>query len=128
MLRIRAVEEDDDSRREDLLVMNGLPRHIGQARALAPFLKFLAIVELQCGTDTIRERLQLNAGGDRAGRTDDDPGLTRKKQDVYTERTRPLLERYRKLGVPIIPVRVTAQTMPQDIIPNLRSMKGWPGK
>jgi predicted class III extradiol MEMO1 family dioxygenase len=42
------------------------------------------------------------------------------KQELFAERTRPLLEYYHEQGVAIIPVVVTAQTMPQDIVPNLR--------
>jgi adenylate kinase len=113
-------------RHEDLLVMNGLPRHVGQARAIALYLRFLAIIELQCSPDTIRARLQLNAGGDRAERTDDDPGFVRMKLELFEERTRPMLEYYREYGVPIIPVTVTAQTLPQDIVPDLRPIKAWP--
>jgi len=115
-------------RREDLLVMNGLPRHIGQARAIAPYLRFLAIIELRCSPETIRTRLQGNVGGDRDGRIDDDPELVRMKLELFEERTRPLLEYYRVNGVPVIPVTVTAQSIPQDIVPNLKSIQTWPGK
>lgn len=113
-------------RQEDLLVMNGLPRHIGQARAIAPYLRFLAIVELRCSPETIRARLQGNIGGDRAERNDDDPGFVRLKLELFEERTRPLLEYYRQHGVPVIPMTVTAQTLPQDIVPNLKPIKAWP--
>jgi adenylate kinase family enzyme len=46
----------------DLLVMNGLPRHIGQAEALSEMLQFVAIVHLECSAETVWERLQSNAG------------------------------------------------------------------
>src|SRR5512144_3141650 len=49
----------------DLLVMNGLPRHVGQAEDLEAHLEFLAVFSLQCSAETVWERLQRNTGGDR---------------------------------------------------------------
>jgi adenylate kinase len=113
-------------RSEDLLVMNGLPRHIGQAQALSQLLRFRAIVELQCSPETISARLQLNAGGDRTGRTDDNLGLVQKKLALFGQRTRPLLAYYSERGVPVMPVAVTTGTTPQEIVPNLKALAALP--
>lgn len=107
----------------DLLIMNGLPRHIGQAEALADLLQFRAIIQLQCSAKIVRERLQGDAGGDRTGRTDDSVTLVERKLTVFAERTRPLLTWYQQKGVPLIPIAVDAETRPPDILPLLEGTK-----
>jgi adenylate kinase len=107
----------------DWLIMNGLPRHIGQAQALTPFVRIAAIVDLRCSARTIGARLHSDPGGDRAGRTDDTPELLQAKLTLFAERTRPLLDYYCASGVPVIPIVVTPETRPHDIVADLRAMK-----
>lgn len=107
----------------DLLIMNGLPRHTGQADSMAGYLQFAAIVHLQCSAETVWERLQNDAGGDRADRIDDTVALVEQKLAVFAERTKPLLAWYQRLGVPLIQVAVGAQTRPSEILPLLERMK-----
>jgi adenylate kinase len=99
----------------DLLVMNGLPRHAGQADAIAPFLKVLAIVHLQCSAEVVLERLQRNSGGDRTHRIDDTLALVQRKMATFAERTQPLLRLYQEQGVPVIPVAVKEHTRPAEV-------------
>jgi adenylate kinase len=108
---------------EDMLVMNGLPRHAGQAQNLVNTLKFAAIVDLRCSAEVVWERLQSNAGGDRTARADDGVTLVQQKLNVFADRTRPLLAWYQQRGVPLIPVAVGAQTRPADIMPVLERAK-----
>ncbi len=108
---------------EDLLVMNGLPRHSGQAEALADYLQFVAIVQMECSAEIVWERLQCNAGGDRTDRTDDAVALVERKLAVFAERTQPLLTWYQQLGVPLVPIAVGVQTLPSDILPLLERVK-----
>jgi adenylate kinase len=96
----------------DTLVMNGLPRHAGQAEALAPLVDFVSVVELNCSAATVWERLHSNAGGDRADRTDDEITLVEKKLTVFAARTQPLLNWYRSRGVPCIRLAVGPDTQP----------------
>jgi adenylate kinase len=103
-------------RPEDMLVMNGLPRHAGQARDLAGSLRFAAIVDLQCSAAVVWERLRSNVGGDRSDRGDDTVTLVQRRLSLFAERTRPLLAWYRQRGVPEIRVVVGAQTRPADIV------------
>ena len=107
----------------DVLVMNGLPRHTGQADAMAGLLQFVAVVYLQCSAEIVWERLQRDAGGDRAERTDDTVARVEQRLAVFAERTQPLLAWYRRLGVPSIQVAIGAQTRPSDILPLLESVK-----
>ena len=91
-----------------LLVLNGLPRHKEQAEGLAGILAVERIVRLEADAEVIRDRFRLDPGGDRAGRADDTVEAVRKRIADYRERTLPLLEYYRRRGVPVVTVRVTA--------------------
>lgn len=55
------------ARPTDLLVLNGLPRHVAQAEALVPCVTIIAVIELRCEPGTVVERLRRDSGGDRAG-------------------------------------------------------------
>lgn len=98
-----------------LLILDGLPRHSGQATALEPILDVVAVVHLQADAATICERLRRNSGGDRTGRTDDDLALVERKLAIFTERTLPLWDHYRRRGALILTVPVTVTTTPAAI-------------
>ncbi|MBI5396985.1 MAG: nucleoside monophosphate kinase [Verrucomicrobia bacterium] len=101
---------------DDLLILNGLPRHSGQAEALEPFLYVVAVVSLECSPAIIRERIRLNAGGDRAARTDDHDALLEKKLAIFSARTRALISCYRERGVRVITIAVDVGTQPAEIV------------
>jgi adenylate kinase len=101
---------------KDLLIMNGLPRHIGQAEALASRIRFMAVLQLRCSPDTVRRRLLQNSGGDRSLRTDDDLALVERKLVVYERRTAPLVDYYRSMGIPVIRFTVSVQSDPGAIL------------
>lgn len=105
---------------EDVLLMNGLPRHVGQALALDPRLRGVAVVQLVCDAATVIERLRRDSGGDRAGRRDDDPALVARKLAIFAERTRPLVEHYRGRGARIFSVPVGVATTPREIRERLK--------
>jgi adenylate kinase family enzyme len=92
----------------DWLVLNGLPRHAGQAETLTAWVRVVAVVELACDAATVHARLRADAAGDRAGRRDDDLPLVARKLALYAERTAPLVAWYRARGVPIVTVPVSA--------------------
>lgn len=93
---------------EDMIVLNGLPRHEGQAEGLAGLLAVERIILLEADAAVIRHRLRLDPGGDRAGRPDDAVEAVQKRLGDYRKRTLPLLEYYRQRGVPVVTIRVTA--------------------
>ena len=93
-----------------LFVLNGLPRHVGQAEDVDRLVNVEAVVELACPPDVVRERIRTNAGGDRTGRIDDDLDAVRCKLAIYSERTAPLIEHYRKLGSQIVSIAIAADT------------------
>lgn len=100
---------------DDLLILNGLPRHAGQADALEPLLDVVAVVHLECTADTVRERIRLDTGGDRMARSDDHDVLLEKKLAIFAERTQALTAHYRAHGVPVIKIEVAVETQPADI-------------
>jgi adenylate kinase len=98
--------------RGELVVLNGLPRHVGQARALAPLAQVIGVVVLRCDAETVRARLARDTGGDRAGRVDDDAGAVAAKLEIFRERTAPLASFYRAGGARLVDVPVTADQSP----------------
>ena len=91
---------------QTIVVLNGLPRHVGQARAIDAILDIRAVVCLDCSGETVARRLETNVGGDRSGRVDDALEQVRKKLDIYHGRTSPLVEHYRQKGVRIETIQV----------------------
>jgi adenylate kinase len=98
-----------------LIILNGLPRHIGQAHDVDDVVNITALVHLNCPAKVIHDRVRTNAGGDRHGRTDDHPEHVTRKHRLFEQRTRPLLDHYRTAGARIIEIDVTPITTPADI-------------
>lgn len=101
--------------RRTMVVMNGLPRHVGQADAVDAIVDVVAVVQLRCSGEIILERLRNNVGGDRAGRVDDDLESVRRKLALFSERTTPLLDHYRNAGIGIQTLDVTAAMTPAQV-------------
>jgi adenylate kinase len=100
---------------ETRVVLNGLPRHVGQARALATVVDVEMVVELVCSPETVWERIRQNTGGDRTGRADDDQESVRRKLAIYSARTAPLVEHYRTSGCRIESIEVTGQSTAEHV-------------
>lgn len=106
----------------DALVLNGLPRHAGQARDLEGLVRVVAVVSLVCSPDVIIPRIRRDVGGDRAGRDDDDAHAVRRRLEIYAARTAPLVEHYRAAGARVYEVRVAADTTAVDAWAALSAM------
>jgi adenylate kinase family enzyme len=111
-----------------LVVLNGLPRHVGQAEAIDRIVRVEAVVWLVCPAEVVIRRIRGNAGGDRAGRTDDGLSAVREKLATFTRRTAPLVEHYRALGTPVEPVPVAAATTSDDLWALLNRWHALPGR
>jgi adenylate kinase len=96
--------------RNTLVVLNGLPRHAGQAAAVANTLAVRSVVSLDCSAETVRARIAANTGGDRTQRTDDDLEAIQRKLQIFAERTAPLVAYYRAQGVRLLRLAVAAET------------------
>jgi len=101
---------------DDLVVLNGLPRHVDQARDVDRLADITVVVRLACSADVVRRRIRLNAGGDRAGRVDDDAAAVERKMLLYEERTLPLVEHYRDRGAEIRTIPIAMDTDPYAIL------------
>jgi adenylate kinase len=91
------------------LVLNGLPRHVGQARSLDSIAHVHTVVALVCSPEVVMRRIATNAGGDRGERTDDGQADVRRKLTIYAERTAPLVDHYRQQGAQVVELTVTAE-------------------
>jgi len=99
-----------DAAADTLIVLNGLPRHVGQAGRMARLVRMWAVVHLRCPEEVVLARVRRDAGGDREGRDDDDQARLSRKLAVFRERTEPLLAYYRERGVEVIRLDVGAET------------------
>ena len=113
--------KEQDIGGQDIIILNGLPRHAGQARGVGEILSVILIVALECTAEITHERILKNIGGDRAERTDDSVAEIARKLEIYAARTRPLLDHYRKSGIPCHSVPVGVATTPADILMLLNS-------
>ncbi len=98
-----------------LVVLNGLPRHTGQAHAVDRILDVREVVWLRCTAETVLARIAGNVGGDRGGREDDDPPSVRRKLERFHARTAPLLDHYRARGTRITTIEVTPALTAQQM-------------
>ncbi len=98
-----------------LVVLNGMPRHEGQAKGIEDILDVICVFELACGKQAVIERIQRDTGGDRAGREDDLPELVEQKLKIYSRQTRPMLDYYKEKGVPVLTADVTVVSTAADI-------------
>ncbi len=100
---------------QDFIVMNGLPRHLGQAERVDRLVVISLVVLLECPTEIVHRRIRTNTGGDRQGRPDDSPAEIENKLRLYRERTRPLVDFYKRKAVPVIEVSIGAGSTPAEI-------------
>jgi len=96
------------------LVLNGLPRHVGQARALTATAQVEHVVVFECDAEAVRARVARRTRGeglDHAGRDDDAPDAIARKLAIYDAETGPLVAFYeRQPGVRVTRLRVEAGT------------------
>jgi adenylate kinase family enzyme len=92
--------------RGEYLILNGLPRHAGQAEALGSLIKVKEVINLDCSAEVVRHRIANNECNDRALRKDDSADEIERKLKIFKNRTLPLLDYYRKQGVPILSIRI----------------------
>jgi len=118
---LMAFLEKSGAAQGDLLVLNGFPRHLGQAVGLSSHIQVEMVVVLEAGAGVIMERIRRNAGRDRADRLDDSEQDMRRKLEIFRTRTIPLMEYYREAGIPVVPISVAVDTRPEDILIRLGS-------
>ncbi len=105
---LRAFIEDNHIGLDDLIILNGLPRHAGQAAALEPIVNVTAVIVLDCAAPTVLDRISADTGGDRGGRIDDTLEQVKRKLEIFNEKTLPLVQFYRTRDTTIIHIEVGA--------------------
>ncbi len=80
----------------DILVLDGIPRNLAQAKALDPYLEVLKVIHLVCrDVDAMVMRMRRRAL--KENRLDDaDEKVIRRRFDVYQRETAPVIEFYPK--------------------------------
>lgn len=110
-----------------ILVLNGLPRHLDQARDMAGIVRVGAVVVLECTAEDIVERIRSNTGGDRSDRTDDGIEMVGKKLEIFYQRTLPLIDFYERAGCMVVRSTVsassTADQVYQQLLPDFQFRK-----
>jgi len=114
--------EEQNVGARDIVVLNGLPRHAGQARNVGELLNVILVVALECTAEVVHERIAVNSGGDRTERTDDSVAEIARKLEIYAARTLPLLDHYRSEGAQRCRVPVDVETTPSDILETLGNL------
>ncbi len=108
----------------DWVVLNGLPRHIGQAEDVDRLLAVRMVVYLECSAAVVHARIAADSGGDRRGRVDDTPTDIARKLDIFRDRTLPLVDHYCSLDVPVVRVAIEVDTSPTAIIGYMNRQQG----
>lgn len=113
----------------DVLVLNGIPRHEGQARDIEQMgLRVVLVVCLECPAQVAWERKQIAELGsgheDRAQRPDNAREVFARKVDSYERDTLPLTSWYRTRGTALCTIDVTTGTSPgtmlETALPHIR--------
>jgi adenylate kinase family enzyme len=107
---------------DHLLVLNGIPRHEGQARDIARIAAIQALVVLDCAAGDIACRLRDNVGGDRTERVDDHNELVEKKLTIFRERTAPLIDYYEKRGSRLYRLDISGTTTTEEAYAGLSAL------
>jgi len=102
------------------VVLNGLPRHTGQADNISRFFNIIMVISLDCTPETVMKRIASNSGGDRTERDDDTLLLIQNKLKIFKERTEPLIEYYKNNNCPVINLNVQQNTTPDMLIFELK--------
>ena len=106
---------DNLSSDDGLIVLNGLPRHVGQANDIDDIIAVKTVIHLFCTAEIVFERIAANSGGARTGRADDARAAISNKLEIFTRRIEPLIEHYRNCGAKIVTLQVETQTTPQQM-------------
>ncbi len=116
-LRICGFRSD---REKDVLVLNGIPRHVGQAVGLEKIgLDVRGVVVLGCTAEVAAERkarAERGAGHEnRSHRKDAGLEVFRRKLASFERDTLPVVDFYKRTGVPILELPVGVETTPSQM-------------
>lgn len=107
--------EETNLRTNDLLLLNGIPRHKGQASDMNGLVRMVMVLKLKCEAEVVCQRIARNSGGDRTGRVDDSIEEIEEKIKIFYERTLPLMDYYRSKGVMVQAIEVDVGMSARDM-------------
>lgn len=106
----------------ELLVLDGIPRSVGQAKLLDDTIEVVKIIHLRARTEKMVERLKRRAL--KENRVDDaNDSVIRHRMEVYKETTRPILDYYDKSLIAAIDATQSQIGVLRDIIAELVPLK-----
>jgi adenylate kinase len=100
---------------DDYIVLNGLPRHSGQANNVDDIIRITHVLSLSCPPIVVHQRIRNNSGGDRSERIDDAPDAVIRKLEIFKARTQPLIDHYRARGIPVTELEITTDSAPAEL-------------
>ncbi|MGQ9800982.1 MAG: nucleoside monophosphate kinase [Candidatus Saccharicenans sp.] len=100
---------------EDILLLNGLPRHRAQVAWLQDLVNIVLVINLDCPEEIAVRRILANLDGERQGREDDRLEVIVRRYRLYLEKTGPLIDFLRQSGVPVIELKVERETRPETL-------------
>ena len=119
---IEEKSADNEDFAQDIIILNGIPRHKGQAEAIEEIADVKLVLVLNAPAGVIHQRIADNSGGDRVDRSDDSVEEIEKKLEIYREQTLPLIDYYRLKDRTVLEIAVETDTLPLYIIQSLRTM------
>ena len=90
-MTMRHFVQQQDCSASGVLLLNGMPRHAGQASLVASLVDVRWVIHLCCDAETVHARIAADSGGDRDGRVDDSTELIAKKLVTFHKRTQVIL-------------------------------------
>lgn len=116
---LRSFISENKITANDLLILNGLPRHKDQAKDVQKIVDINTVIHITCAPAVILERIRLNTGGDRTERADDSLAEIENKLNIFNERTLPLIAYFKNQGAQIktfdVGIRTTAEDLHEEI-------------
>ena len=112
---LRAFLTEGARDRQATVILNGLPRHVGQADSVDAIVHVTGVIELTCTPQVVLERIRRDTGGDRSRRTDDTDTAVRAKLETFRLRTAPLLDHYRRREATIQTIEANADTTAEEV-------------
>jgi adenylate kinase family enzyme len=98
----------------DLIILNGLPRHIGQAKGINGIINVGKVIYLSCSAKVVCERIKQNSGGDRTERVDDYRKSILNKLEIFEHQTKPLLKYYKSKKSELTRIKVCTTSKAMD--------------
>ncbi len=103
----------------DRVLLNGFPRDARQARFTSEFLELNALIRLTASPEVARERIRLNSGGDRTGRSDDTAELVERKLRDYRKQAERMIHFFEVKGSSVYSISVEVNSKPEEMVREL---------